>query len=420
MAANPPVPAPTPAPAPAPSSASAPVTIIFSPYEKTLDMNDKDSVKLFEKGSEKLPSKFTGEAKDFRLFINDVASRATECNWNPSILTFTVNGENLNLLKDYGRIDMSVITAARDARNAAAPTTIIGARPHIDSRMMFKCLENSLEDKVRRQLMSKLTDIERDGPTMFKQITVDTFTTSQAQTFSVKTELYSLNLKAYKHNILSFHEDISAKIDTLTAVGKSPTDEDIIIGLFKAYETSEIALFKEHVRYLKSEYTEGRFTSSKELMLKVEIKYDELRTEKKWKSEAKDDDKQLIVLNAFLAKLKGSNLDTPNRDKKKTAAWKYDKAIGTDGTYVKTVDGTNKTYYWCDGPGHGGKGMWCIHKAGTCTDKNSTNDAQTQGTPAEPAKKSKLDDDAIQALQAVLEQSQPGDDVSAALMAILG
>ena len=222
-------------------------TIIFSPYEKTLDMNDKDSVKLFEKGSEKLPSKFTGEAKDFCLFINDVVSRATECNWNPSILTFVVDGENLNLLKDYGRIPMSVITAARDARNATAPTSIPNARPHIDSRMMFKCLENSLEDKVRCQLMSKLTDIERGGPTMFKQITVDTFTTSQAQTFSVKTELYSLNLKADKYNILKFHEDVSDKIDTLTAVGKSPSDKDIIIGLFKAYNTSKIELFKEHV-----------------------------------------------------------------------------------------------------------------------------------------------------------------------------
>jgi hypothetical protein len=53
----------TPSPAPAPTVA-LPI-IIFSPYEKTLDMNDKDSVKLFKKGSEKLPSKFTGEAKDF-------------------------------------------------------------------------------------------------------------------------------------------------------------------------------------------------------------------------------------------------------------------------------------------------------------------------------------------------------------------
>jgi hypothetical protein len=139
-----------------------------------------------------------------------------------------------------------------------------------------------------------------------------TFTTSQAQTFSVKTELYSLNLNNYKSNILKFHEDISGKIDTtLTAVGKSPSNEDIIIWLFKAYDTSEAALFKEHVRYLKSEYTEGRFTSSKELMLKVEIKYNKLRTENKWKTEAKEEDKQLIVLNTFLEKLKGSNQRKP-------------------------------------------------------------------------------------------------------------
>jgi hypothetical protein len=125
-------------------------------------------------------------------------------------------------------------------------------------------------------------------------------------------------------------------------------------------------------------------------------------------------------LNTFLEKIKGTNQDTP-KDKKKMVPWKYDKTIGTKYTYIKCVDGTSKTYYWCNGPGHGGKGMWYIHKAGTCTKKNTPNHGtQTQGTATEPPKKGKLSDDAIQALQAILEQAQPRDDISAALMAILG
>jgi hypothetical protein len=45
--------------------------IIFSPYKKELDKSDKDSVKLYEKeGSKTLPTKFTGEVKDCRLFIS--------------------------------------------------------------------------------------------------------------------------------------------------------------------------------------------------------------------------------------------------------------------------------------------------------------------------------------------------------------
>jgi hypothetical protein len=397
-------------------------TIIFSPYEKELNMSDKDSIKLYEKGSEKLPTKFSGETKDFRLFIHDVASRAAECRWK-NILTFSVNGVDLNLIKDYGRIPMSVITAKRDLRNMTTPTTAPDARPFIDSSMMFKCLENSLDDKVRRQIMSKLSDIESDGPTMFKQITLDTFTTSQAQTFNVKTALYNLDLKAYKFNILKFHQDVGDKIDTLNAVGHPPNDEDIIIGLFKAYDTSDIALFKEHIRYLKSEYNEGKFTQSKQLMLKVEIKYDELVTEKKWKADKREDDNQVIALTALLEKLQAAPTSKPKGktgDKKKTASWKYDKTLAPTGTYVKSVDGTNKTYQWCDGPGHGGKGMWCIHAPGTCTDQVPPHTNDGASTPVAQLVTPTINDDTVQALQAILEQAQPGDDIAAALMAILG
>jgi hypothetical protein len=108
---------------------------------------------------------------------------------------------------------------------------------------------------------------------MFKQITVGTFTATQAQTFRIKTELYSMDLKCHKHNILEFHLNINNKIDTLNVVSKPPSNKDIIIGLFKAYDTSDKVLFKEYVYFLKSEYNEeGRFTTRKDIMLKIEAK----------------------------------------------------------------------------------------------------------------------------------------------------
>jgi hypothetical protein len=99
-------------------------SIIFSPYEKELDMSDKYLVKLNEKGSEKIPTKFTGEVKNFRFFINKVTPCATECKCDLSILTFKVNGGDLNLIKDYGQIPMYLVTAARDTCNAANPASI--------------------------------------------------------------------------------------------------------------------------------------------------------------------------------------------------------------------------------------------------------------------------------------------------------
>jgi hypothetical protein len=74
------------------TTTSSPAIVILRPYEMDLDLSDKTGVKLFKDGAEKLPTKFSGEVKDFRLFINDVSSRAKKCCWKDSILTFTVDG----------------------------------------------------------------------------------------------------------------------------------------------------------------------------------------------------------------------------------------------------------------------------------------------------------------------------------------
>ena len=110
-------------------------------------MSDKDATKVYKEGAAQLPTNFTGETEDFRLFINNILSCAKECKWDTSILTFTLGTKTLNLIQDYGRIPMATIIASCDACNTATPLTHADARPSIDSSMMFKCLKNSLGDK---------------------------------------------------------------------------------------------------------------------------------------------------------------------------------------------------------------------------------------------------------------------------------
>jgi hypothetical protein len=106
----------------------------ISPYGKDLDINDKDSVKLYEKGSEKLSTKFTGEVKDLRLFIHDIASCTTGCKWDSSISAFKVNCGDLNLIKDYGRISMTMVTTTSNIYYQMTPTAAVKARPLIDTQ----------------------------------------------------------------------------------------------------------------------------------------------------------------------------------------------------------------------------------------------------------------------------------------------
>jgi hypothetical protein len=78
---------------------------LFSPYEQEIDISSKIGARLYKKGSEKLPTKFTAKL----YLINDVGSCATECKWDSMILKFTINGVVLNLIKGYGRIPMSAL-----------------------------------------------------------------------------------------------------------------------------------------------------------------------------------------------------------------------------------------------------------------------------------------------------------------------
>jgi hypothetical protein len=242
---------------------------------------------------------------------------------------------------------------------------------------------------------------------------------------SVKTKLYSpLNLKACKFDILKFHQAIGNKIDTLNAVGKPSSGTYIIIGLFKAYETAEISLFKEHVCCLKSEYNKGHFTMSKELMLKIKAKYDELHNEKHWKANKKEDSPSVIAITALLGKLGNTDkkdAKTIKVDKKKTASWKYNTTIGSnnDHSTKSVLDGTNKTYKWCDGTGHGGKGILSIHEPGTCTNKATSFTSNHIEAPLINSYNMKIDETTIQFLQAILEDAQLGNDIAAVLLAIL-
>jgi hypothetical protein len=62
--------------------------------------------------------------------------------------------------------------------------------------------------------------------------------------------------------------------------------------------------------------------------------------------------------------------------------------------------------------------MWVLHEPGACTNRNGPNCKGDAKQPPPIAEK-KLEDTSIQALRTILEQAQPGDNVSAAIMAIL-
>jgi hypothetical protein len=84
-------------------------------------------------------------------------------------LQVKVGNETLHLLRDYGRIPMSVLKQLRQDRKDHPPTSLVQARTTIDSHMMFECIEKSLETRVSTKLLKQATYIDCDGPVISAQ-----------------------------------------------------------------------------------------------------------------------------------------------------------------------------------------------------------------------------------------------------------
>jgi hypothetical protein len=292
------------------------------------------------------------------------------------------------------------------------------------SQLMYNCIMSSISQKVSKKLLSKHSEIDYDGPTLLRQIIADTFITSQASTFETKNSLFALDLKDYKFNVVKMHEAVSDKIAGIHSVGKRHDDEDLIINLFNAYKTATNPDFLAHIKYLKSEYKTGKLTAAAQLMEQVEEEYDRLDKAKTWKpTKKRSEDSDVVALTAQLKTAlsmagKGKGKDKKSEDAKNKTKWKYEKSLGTNGKLTKN----DKTYHWCDGPGHGGTAMWCIHKPGSCKDGDQNKSKSGTPTNDDNSNSKKNNGDVISALKATIANADPnsfGDDDGARIQAIL-
>jgi hypothetical protein len=391
-----------------------------SPFPVDIDYSTKHGLHLHRIATATLHPTwdYTGDGKDLLRLLELIKDRARLCGWD-NIITI----DSKNLLKDYGAITIDQCIRARDRRIHLTTNGTGTTRDEFDTNaaeLMYHCLIASLSDKTHKKVLTKLQGIDYDGPLLLRQLIMDTFVTTQSSTFENKASLFSLNLKQYSYNVIKLHEDVANKLASLSAVGRAHDDDDLIINLFQAYETATNEDFLAHIKYLKSDYHTGKLSSAPALQYAVEEKYHDLSKSHSWKPKKETD---VVALTAQIKSLANSIKDKDggkhdSRNDGSKSKWKYEKSLGTDGK----LDKNDKSYHWCEGPGHGGTPMWTIHEAGTCTNsppkKGKAKPNEASSTNAGTA----APNDVIHALKAVIEQAGPtsfNDDNNAQLQAIL-
>ena len=271
--------------------------IIVSPWQQDINLTTKHGSSLWNEGTKPVDEKFTGQGRNVPRFIALIKNHVSKCYLTGIIM---INGKNL--LSDYGITSSEEVKRARDARNAAIPTTLREAQPKIKAQILFHFIYGSLGSLPLRKISTRLEEIKQDGPTLLKVVLVDTFVATQAHTFKIKEQLYDLQMKAFKWNVQTMNQSVREIVVDLQAAGHSFGNDDIMIALFRAYAGSTNDEFKNAVMYWKNEWNNGSLTSAEELMVKADGKYDELKKAGTW-GKSSEKDEQIIALTARIETL---------------------------------------------------------------------------------------------------------------------
>lgn len=402
-----------------PQSQAAPIATYASPYDvpDVLDLTSKNGATLYANAIKELPlpSKYSGKPQELRPFITHLRMRAQDCSWS-NILVIDKNGETLNLLHDYGRLDQADIDAARTERDGAQITT----RQKQNARMMYECIRNSINGYILNKVSESAT--HRDGPSLFYAIIKASHTTTFSHLHHARSTLQAINPKTYSYDIEQTNQAIMAIYEAQDASTNGLSDDEKLFYLFQAYQRIQLpAEWSSFVTSLKTELDRGNPLSPLELMNAAEGKYHRLKDNNQWKPSDKSMAEEFVSMLSKVAKdKKNSNpiinssrgskqnkKDKQKGDKNNSPQRKplpFKDEHGKEGDQ-REFDG--KTFHWCDG-NHPKRGPgWGTHEPNDCfAKKDKTNKASKNNKPSNKANNSDKKQAMISVLENALDQEE--------------
>eukprot|EP00980_Cylindrotheca_fusiformis_P016166 scaffold4805_cov136-Cylindrotheca_fusiformis.AAC.21 len=173
---------------------------------------------------------------------------------------------------------------------------------------------------------------------------------------------YSDAVKVSLYIRLRLAETVREKRNEIQAAGRLDlSDSEIVIALFRAYETSTNEEFIKSAWYWKAERQSQVWTTADALMHKADAKYVELHNLGTWgKLSAKDE--QIIALQATIYKQQAGKPYRSNSNTNCNPIDKYSKKNSSGGSWKKDRLRVTRPTNWCTGPGHNNTPMWTLHR----------------------------------------------------------
>jgi hypothetical protein len=358
----------------------APVAFAKSPGQanpdQPIDYSTTAGQKQWQEATAPLSIKFKVEDKQVNQFNEILMERAEKQGWatgNSSILTINVDGNDYNLIREYGRIPMETL------RNTVTGYVNNQTRQSQNDYQMFHCIMNSLTEEGRLKILTEqdkyhigaANDRTPSGPLLFKLLMQKAIIDTRATSSLLRENLSSLDtyMATIKSNIEEFNEYVKQNYEGLLARGERC--DDIMINLFKGYMAASDSEFVRYIKTKKDAYDDGGDLTSDALMTLALNKYEMLKKQDAWNAKSIEQE-QIVALSAELQKIKDANLKLAKsiKDKKSSKGKKDDKGgSGKSGGFKKgkraidkyawkkeppkegqpkTKEVKGRTYHWCE------------------------------------------------------------------------
>jgi hypothetical protein len=327
-----------------------------------LDLSSSTGAKLFKVGAEPLSRSFDFEdPSELQVFLDLLKTKAKVQGWS-RIFTVPVDVQGVvtshSLLQNYGVIPLpSVYLDAVSYVNT--PTKVAQ-----DSFMLFQCIFASLGTEFLKTVTTEAPNYHVAdqsganeppipcGALLLKVIIMKAHVDTRATVSFIRTALSSLDTKmmALDSDISKFNAYVKTQVIALEARGETTTD--LLVNVFKGYESAQDADFIDFVKRKKDAYDEGDDITVTNLMDAAENKYKTRVLLKTWSAPTKEQE-QILALTAQVNRLrlppKKADPPFPKRDNSKAKQdrekkWAWKKVLPKEGEPVtKVVDG--KTYH---------------------------------------------------------------------------
>ena len=342
-----------------------------------IDYTSASGIKIWNESSAPLAFKFNAEGKEVSAFCEKLVERAEKSGWNltgGNVIDIP-DGDNVdrNVINEYGRLTMEEI-------RTHALTYIAGQTRQAQNNMqMYYCISSSLTKEGQLKILAEQDkyhvgagdDRRPCGPLLFKLLMQKAIIDTRATASLLRENLSSLDtyVSSVKSNIEDFNKYVKMNHEGLKARGERC--DDLMINLFKGYQSASDGEFVRYIKQKKDAYDDGDDMTPESLMTLALNKYETLSKQDLWNAKTAEQE-QIVALTAELGKIKDVNLklarafskndksDKGSNDKKKKGKgkgkgkgkskenkWAWKKVAPKDNE-SKTKQFNDKSYHWCD------------------------------------------------------------------------